>query len=161
MTTISRIPTGLLGFLGIKNGGEYPQRLINLLSPTWDLASLYLNTNEIRFASVDAVIGTGYNVVLQPNPGEVFVLHEASASYVNAAGEAISIGLARASQNNLTIVNVTDLINIGASTGGIATLQYRSPLVIPAGENFGVFATNHVGIDRNFYFKARYTLLTA
>lgn len=161
MTTISRIPTGLLGFLGIKNGGEYPQRLINLLSPTWDLASLYLNTNEIRYASVQAVIGTGYNVVLQPQPGEVFVLHEASVSYVNAAAEFISIGLARASQNNLTVVNVTNLVDIGALLGGIATLNDRSPLIIPAGENFGVFATNHTGVDRDFYFRARYTLLTA
>lgn len=161
MSAISRIPLGLLGFLGIKNGGEYPQRLINLLAPVWDLSSLYLNTSEIHWASVDGLVGPGYNITMQPNPGEVFVLHEASVSYANAAGEAISIGLARALQNNTTVVNVTELVNIGAATGSIAALVDRSPLIIPAGENFGVFATNHVGVQRNFYFRARYTLLTA
>jgi len=40
---LSAIPKGLLAFLGIRNGGQYPQTLNPVLQPTWDLQEHYEN----------------------------------------------------------------------------------------------------------------------
>ena len=37
---ISKLPLGLLGFFGIKNGGQYPQTLGTSIAPTLELAEL-------------------------------------------------------------------------------------------------------------------------
>lgn len=47
-------PIGLLGFLGIKNGGEYPQELVNVLSPTWDLMRHYTALNSVEIIATTA-----------------------------------------------------------------------------------------------------------
>lgn len=41
---ISKLPLGLLGFFGIKNGGQYPQSLGNVILPQLDMAGI-LNAN--------------------------------------------------------------------------------------------------------------------
>lgn len=46
---LTAIPKGLLGFLGIKNGGQYPQNLVNVLSPTWDLRDHYVESYAAEF----------------------------------------------------------------------------------------------------------------
>jgi hypothetical protein len=38
--TISRLPLGLLDFLGIKSGGTYPRDLSTTLASTWDMLDL-------------------------------------------------------------------------------------------------------------------------
>lgn len=155
MSFISKQPSGLLGFLGIKNFGRNPQSVGEVLAPTWDLQRLYLE-NETRAAEVVAAIGTGYNVCLNAQPGEVLFVHDASVAYTTAAGGAASFGLMRSLQNNLITINVTDVTTVGASTGGVKALE-RS-LILAPGENLGVFCTNLVG-PQNFYFRARYSVL--
>ena len=52
---INRIPGGLLGFLGIKNGGRNPDALSNVLVPQLDLTEVYLRTNYV-LARIDTTV---------------------------------------------------------------------------------------------------------
>lgn len=50
---INAVPEGLLGFLGIKNGGRNPRNLIDNVQPTFDLWMHYLWSNSIVLQSAD------------------------------------------------------------------------------------------------------------
>lgn len=55
---INRIPSGLLGFLGIKNGGENPQQLSNILVPMLDLIPLY-DLQGVEYSQAVSTLGAG------------------------------------------------------------------------------------------------------
>jgi len=59
---ILRLPQGLLGFLELKNGGAFPQRLASeALIPSLDLTDWYLGSNaDISSAAPFAVTTTGF-----------------------------------------------------------------------------------------------------
>lgn len=63
---INKQPTGLLGFLGIKNGGRYPEQLISALSPTWDTMRHYcaVNGEELRFSTAGTAGATAAGTTL-------------------------------------------------------------------------------------------------
>jgi hypothetical protein len=46
MPVVNRLPLGLLSFLGIQNGGRYPDQLLPALAPVLDLSGHYVNTNR-------------------------------------------------------------------------------------------------------------------
>ena len=53
-------PVGLLDFLGIKNGGEYPQQLATTLAPTLELLALYEANSQKSFGQVGpGALGAG------------------------------------------------------------------------------------------------------
>lgn len=55
---VSKLPLGLLGFFGIKNGGQYPQSLVPTIAPTLDMAGILVaNYNENLSVPVAAAIG--------------------------------------------------------------------------------------------------------
>jgi hypothetical protein len=55
---ISKLPIGLLGFFGIKNGGQYPQSIIPAIQPTLELGPiLAANYNENLAVSPIAALG--------------------------------------------------------------------------------------------------------
>jgi len=56
-------PTGLLDFLKAKTGGQYPQRLGDVLQPVWDLAQHYFFTQD-AWARNDFFSVNGTNLVL-------------------------------------------------------------------------------------------------
>lgn len=63
---LNRQPLGLLDFLQIKNGGQYPQRLVTDLVPTWDLRDHYLQVNAVLLEQTGIAIASGnntYNVI--------------------------------------------------------------------------------------------------
>lgn len=49
---INLIPSGLLDFFGIKNGGEYPQSLSNQLQPVLEMMRWYVAANALEVGSV-------------------------------------------------------------------------------------------------------------
>ena len=55
---ISKLPLGLLGFFGIKNGGQYPQSIVPDIQPVLDLADqLAANYRELVFVAPIAALG--------------------------------------------------------------------------------------------------------
>lgn len=67
---LNRVPTGLLDFLGIKNGGRNPVTLGEVLAPTWNLAQHYLDaasqtrrgTGNLTNADRGLIISYGHGV---------------------------------------------------------------------------------------------------
>jgi hypothetical protein len=72
---INKQPNGLLGFLGIKNGGRSPDALIPGLSVSWDVHQLYLAQDALYDVQSGTITATGGTSVWTVPAGEVwFVL---------------------------------------------------------------------------------------
>lgn len=56
---ISRLPLGLLDFLGIKSGGRYPEQLLPTLQPTWDLQPFQTIWDERNTFDVSTALNPG------------------------------------------------------------------------------------------------------
>lgn len=59
MAPLNKQPSGLLSFLGIKNGGRNPVELLQDLRGTWDLQQLYLIDNVEAGSSTTVGVGAG------------------------------------------------------------------------------------------------------
>lgn len=51
MAVINRIPPGLLGFLGLKSGGQNPRDIGNVIAPVFDLLRWYLIGEAVEVSS--------------------------------------------------------------------------------------------------------------
>jgi hypothetical protein len=100
--SVSKLPYGLLGFLGIKNGGQYPGFLGDTIQPiiNYELMQLYLSTwgEEFHFASGGVAAGAGafqtFNTALTVPLGEVWYVGLLSVRIQTGAGEALTANLA-------------------------------------------------------------------
>lgn len=153
---INRLPWGLLGFLGIKNGGEYPQTLAQQLVPVWDLKELYLEGASVLAGTASTVGATGYVAHLSPPPGEVWQVYDFQIVAACGAGEAFTGALCRSRTSGGTTVNVSDTFSVAASTTGCKVTQ--RPFILTAGENMGLITYAVTGTV-DLYVSARYTVL--
>lgn len=94
---ISKLPLGLLGFFGIKNGGQYPQTLGNQISPTLEqlgiLAANY-HTNHAYIATPTAAGWFQATVAIAGVPqrvpaGELWYISSCSMHLSSGAGDAL------------------------------------------------------------------------
>ena len=124
---ISKLPLGLLGFFGIKNGGQYPQSINPTIAPTLDMAPiLSANYRELVFVAPIAALGfvtANLNGGALPGAvpaGELWYVQAASVFAFTGVGDAITgtlevrnstTGLASAWHRALSSV-----ITVGAST---------------------------------------------
>lgn len=67
MSLLSNIPQGLLAFLGIKNGGQYPQQLLTNLAPVLDLYQHYQYVNSEAY-QWNTNLGTQSGYLQIPGP---------------------------------------------------------------------------------------------
>jgi hypothetical protein len=72
VSTINRAPTGLLGFLGIKNFGRNPETIAPVVQPTWNLEELYLVAGATIGPIVTAAFPAGNNLVWDVPQNEVW-----------------------------------------------------------------------------------------
>jgi len=90
---ISRLPLGLIRFLGIQSGGVYPQSLSPQLQTSWDTFQLlHANHHETVTQANPAVAAIGVLTIANtfvPN-GEAWYVRAASVNIVAGAGEAWS-----------------------------------------------------------------------
>lgn len=56
---ISKLPLGLLGFFGIKNGGQYPQSIVPTIAPTLEMGGI-LAANYNENVSVPCIAALGF-----------------------------------------------------------------------------------------------------
>lgn len=156
MSEISRIPAGILGFLGIKNGGRYPQRLLDQLAPTWDLAQLYLNSYAEYLTVASTIVGPGYTIFFSAPQNETWYVTDYSLDIASGAGEAWQGCLARATANNLAQVRLSDDWTLGASTWA-ARVGPRGVILAP-GESLGVSTDSVTGVI-DIVSQCRFTVL--
>jgi len=158
VSKISRIPAGLLGFLGIKNAGQYPSDISQVLLPTWDLASLYLQYGAQLGGDSGTVNVSGYNVVATCPPGEVWCLHNLAMSVTTGAGDQWTGGLGRSKTSGGTTVPLSGSGAIGASNNVLLNAQ-ALPTFLTPGENLGLITLSVTGTV-DFYLTYRYTILS-
>lgn len=157
MSEISKIPQGILGFLGIKNGGQYPQKLTADLVPTWDMSQLYLN-NYADYLSVDSTINaTGYTIFFSAPQNETWFVTDYSLDIATGAGEAWQGCLARATANNVSQVRLSDDWTLAASTWA-ARVGPRNVVLAP-GESLGVNTDSLTGVI-DIVSQCRYVVLS-
>ena len=141
---INLTPPGLLGFLGIKNGGRNPQSLGETLAPVWDFSDLYF-LQGLRFEDTTSTVNAaGYVIEHQCPENEVHLIHAMSLFVRCGVGESITFTLDWAQFNNLIAVAVTDSRQVGASTDAVVTLP--RPIWLSPGESLGYGIANIAGV---------------
>jgi len=141
MPNINKLPLGLLGFLGIKNGGRYPEELSNILSGTWDLGPLYLNANSETRADVLAIAAIGSQAFWTVPTGEAWWVQLASAATGTlGAGVTIELGLQTTDAAGLVTIAVSPMS--GPRTVGARCAQsLPQPVLVGPGATFGINCT--------------------
>jgi len=114
---INRQPTGLLGFLGIKNFGRNPDSLAPTLAPVWELQDLYLNSAPKWQVSTAAGVAAGNAIVFAPPPQEVWYVTNYSVYFETAGGGALIVSLGIFGQTNTDFCALSETLALGASTG--------------------------------------------
>jgi len=155
---ISRIPAGLLGFLGIKNGGQYPQRLATELLPTWDLSDQYSEYGAQLQGLNLQVTATGYIAYFTPPVGEVWRIHDIGLTVQCAVAELFLGSVARSQTAGGTVVPITDHLSVAASSSGVVVVP-RVPMFLNPGDNLGVITYAFAG-SSDGYLQIRYTVMT-
>lgn len=159
MAVINKLPLGWLGFFGIKNGGRYPEEASSVLSPTWDMAQLYLYTNAIissDLLSASAVGSLTFKTV--PN-GEVWaVLLQAAQSATLTAGQSFQMC------TNWTDPAVTTNIENGQSSilagvGGRATCINDRVFFAGPGSRLGITCNAIAAGPVNVTLKLQYAVM--
>lgn len=95
---ISKLPLGLLGFFGIKNGGQYPQTVGNVILPQLDMGEMLAANYHERLGTNIAVAAIGFtalNVVATGLPAvvpqaELWHVMNATAITFTGIGDAIT-----------------------------------------------------------------------
>lgn len=158
MSAISRIPAGLLGFLGIKNGGQYPQRLTQDLVGVWNLREQYLEYGAQLGGAVGGVSVAGYGVTVAPPAGEVWCLHDIGCSFTVGAGETWTGALCRSQTSGGTTVPISPGLTVPASSSGVLVANHV-PVYLCPGDNLGLITLAVTGtID--YYLTYRYSILS-
>jgi hypothetical protein len=118
---ISRLPLGLLDFLGIKSGGRYPEQLQGTLQPTWDLQPFQTIWDERNTFDVTTTIPNGglnflpWNIVVPQN--ELWQVHQLNGFLQTDAGETVTATLA--------YVDSYNYVNLASGAMTLAASQQR------------------------------------
>jgi hypothetical protein len=120
---ISKLPLGILGFLGIKNGGEYPREMAGFYQPQLELLSMLagVHAEELHLVNnaLPAAGSTGaFSTPLVVPNDQVWYVIAGGIRITTGAGEAWTGVVAirqfgTASPNN--IVPISDMVTVGAS----------------------------------------------
>lgn len=140
---ISKLPLGLLGLLGIKNGGAYPRELAGFYQPMLELLPWIAAANfeEANFAQ-NAVAAAGnagaFSTAVQVPQTELWYVQFASLRVFTAAGEAFSGYLAvrrfPVSSPNI-VMPLSEIVTVGASINGAPAVgNLYAPFILGPGD---------------------------
>jgi hypothetical protein len=87
---ISRLPWGLLGFLGLKNGGQYPRGLEANVRTTFDQLGPLVGNHAENAVISTTVAAPAYTTLFTVTNGEVWYLDNVACFITAGAGEAWS-----------------------------------------------------------------------
>lgn len=171
---LSKLPLGLLGFFGIKNGGEYPQVIANFHQPTLDMSGLLQAAYpERHVVSVSAgfvagfvqgtIVATGLPAVVPA--AETWMLWADSFGIFTGAGDAFLGGPAIKSFQTGTGSSWTRMLRDPTTQAASLTTLYTTivqspPIWLSPGDQLGInvqtftnasatlTVTQHIGIVR-------------
>ena len=158
---INKHPTGLLGFLGIKNGGRYPQALTEVLTATLDLRDWYFSANEVapRVEPQDINV-VGYQAYYTVPDSEFWVINQATAFNFGTliASQKLRLSIASTKPGGNTVVISPSPVQAdeGRLTVGLSRRIFVSP-----GETVGILANEIQGGPISIGLALRYTRLLA
>lgn len=143
MAIVNRLPLGLLSFLGIQNGGKYPDMFLSTLAPVLDLGGHYVNTNREYLTSsvaVNVLANTTFHTV--PNGEWWNVMHASVFTATMGAGSAYA--------GVITILDAAGLVThmLGQSRsavsgpGAVFVGAAQAPFWVGPGERIGVYTTH-------------------
>lgn len=144
MSSINRIPSGFLGWLGIKNFGRNPATLVDGLAPTWDLSRLYLEADAEYTRNVYVVSAVGYVPAITAPNNAIYWVFDVSFDIYSQAAESWAGTITRANPNNLARVQLATNRSIGASTW-TAFKPDTCNIILQAGETLGLSTDAVVG----------------
>lgn len=138
--SINRIPGGLLGFLGIKNGGRNPDALAGYVQGCMDLTDWYLQTNRLYMRTGINIAALNFTNFYTAPPGEFWYIQHASfITSVLGAGQTIQAVPCVQDASGLRQVAVADT-PAAATVGAVFSVQARDFWVMP-GESLGIYTT--------------------
>jgi hypothetical protein len=146
--TVSKLPYGLLGFLGVKNGGAYPGFLGDTFVPTINETYFQLCLaswgEEFHIANGATAAGPGafqaFNTALVVPLGEVWYVGMLSVRITTGAGETITTNIAIRRPNAAAGSNhiaVSDPVSVVASQ--FADLRCPRPFFAGNGDEIGMW----------------------
>lgn len=139
--TINKLPEGLLGFLGIKNGGRYPDQLSSTLLPVADLLAWYANTNRQYFRTAINIAALGQTTFFTVPAGEYwYVLHASFITGAMGGGQVLNGFLSFTDAAGLRNIGVNDRAAAAATVGEVFASQARDFWMGP-GESIGLYAS--------------------
>lgn len=105
VTPINKLPWGLLTFLGIKNGGQNPTALGDLLVPVWDTQKIYAETNAESLQTLPNLAAVGFTAYWEVPPTEMWLVHEFGAfSAPLGAGQSCTFSPAMVDGNGVALI---------------------------------------------------------
>lgn len=160
MTAINRLPLGILGFLGIKNGGRYPEELPSVLSPTWDFAEQYLATNSEVASNVLAIAAVGYQAFFTVPNGELWYVRGLSfATGTLGAGVTLQLGIAWTDPSSTVTVGLRDPSD-AQTTGARALVCLPETWIATPGSTIGLVCTRLAAGPVNVTGAVRFARMT-
>lgn len=142
---IQRVPFGLVDLLGMKGSGDSPHTLAEAIAVTLaDGADYYLAPRRVQVES-DTPIDIATTGLLQVTSGAVpsnelwlVYAYTVTLNQNTAAATAISLCGSFRGATNLTNVQITETLNVGASSNGGVFRWFERPMVALPGYQFGV-----------------------
>lgn len=136
--TLNRIPQGLLGFFGIKNGGRYPEQLSTTLVGVADLLQWYAETNRVYFRTGVNVAALGQTTFFTVPAGEYwYVLHASFVTSALGAGQTLEAAISFTDAAGIRNIVVGDMPG-SRTTGAVFMAQARDFWTGP-GDTIGVY----------------------
>lgn len=160
MPTINKLPSGWLGFLGIKNGGRYPEEAASVLSPTWDMRDLYTYGNsEIDNVSL-ALAAIGAQVYTTIPSGEAWlILQQAAVSDTLTVGQTIEFVTNWTDAASLVNIETSDALG-SRTVGARAMAVCRQPYIAGPGQKLGVSVQQLAAGPVNVRLRTRFARFT-
>lgn len=131
---ISRLPYGLLGFLGLKNGGQFPRSLEPALQTIFDQLGPLVGSHAEASTFSTTVNAVSYTVLFTVPNGEVWYLDNYACYVTAGVGEAWS-GTISLNLPGGYFGPLHDEASIGAS---VQTVVWTRGLWVPAGAILGL-----------------------
>jgi hypothetical protein len=141
---INRQPLGLLGLLGIKNGGRYPQHISETLLPTFDLERLYYSGASITAGASLVLNATGFFEIGRVDQNEVWFVEHFCCFSTAVLGAGQSLAMVPAVLDPAGNILQPLLPNPVATTTGSTAATAIRDVYMQSGTRYGVLVTTLV-----------------
>jgi len=152
---ISKLPLGLLGFFGIKNGGQYPQTVGQVIVPQLDMGELLAANYHERLGlqslvtatgfTQSTIVATGGNAIV-PASELWYVMHASMVASTLAGDAVVYTPVVRNTQSGSASASTRALGAQQTQGAGLLTVhpltfENGSRWFVP-GDSFGIWTTS-------------------